>query len=148
MSTELFKDKYLNFAKINMQKLWHSAYWDGPINGLCLVNGEKCWFDLVESWDDKNSYPEDDEDFEAPWYRRFLIWKLLPEELVEVERRHAKFVRMVGNHCDYVDGKREYFKYTDLITKETVEKYYEEAKYEKPLSLYPSEDRIIGWSEI
>lgn len=57
---------------------------------------------------------------------------------------------MVGTHCDYTDdGKRaSNFHYTETITKETVEQYYEESKKDKFPDITPvSEEYILGWMQ-
>jgi hypothetical protein len=148
-----YKEKYHKFPQLQeMRKLWHSGYWDGPISGMCLIDGQKCWFDLIEEWSDNNHYPSEtdgvDADWEQPWYRRYLVWKLTDEQQAEIERRHAKFQRMVGTHCDYDDsGSRGHFHYNDTVTPETFKQYYEESKLEQPMDLTPNDDQIIGWYE-
>lgn len=144
-----YKDTYQNFPQLSSIKmLWHSGYWDGPLSGMCSVAGEKYWFECIEQWDDKNSYPEDDDDFYPPWYRRYLIWKLDPEQQVTIESRHLKFQTMVGTHTDYNEsGQRSHFRLSDKITQETVNQYYEEAKLEKRFDLIISDESIIGWFE-
>lgn len=66
--------------------LWHSGFWDGPINGLCLFQGRKCWFEMCE---------------DGASYRRFLVLELTAEELADEERWHALFREHVGTHTDY-----------------------------------------------
>lgn len=145
------KDSYQNLPKIpEMRKLYHLGYWDGPLSGMCLVDGQKYFFECIEEWLDNNSYPEDDDDFEAPWYRRYLLWRLTEEQLTSLEERHAKFQRMVGRHTDYDEnGKRCNFVYNETITPETVAQYYKEAKEETTvISMEPvSNDMILGWYE-
>lgn len=144
-----FKENYQKLPQLpTMRKLWHSNYWDGPLSGMCLIEGQKYWFECVEEWLDNNSYPEDDDDFETPWYRRFLIWKLTDEQQATIEARHAKFQRMVGTHCDYDEnGHRGNFHYNDTITPETFKQFYEESKLESRMDITPTEDRILGWYE-
>lgn len=93
-----YKTCYQDLPQIHKwKKLWHQGYWDGALSGVCEVNGEKCWFELLEEWSDNNSYsPEDSpeyEDFEPPWFRRFLVFKLSEEQYSELLRRHQKFER-------------------------------------------------------
>lgn len=144
-----YKDNYQNFQKLpEMRKLCHFGYWDGPLSGLCLINGERYWFECIEEWLDNNSYPEDDDDFEAPWYRRYLIWKLTDAQQADIDARHAKFQRMVGTHTDYDEnGHRSNFHYNETITPETLKQFYEESKLEKRLDITPTDDQILGWYE-
>jgi hypothetical protein len=147
---EKYKNSYQKFPQLpEMKKLWHRAYWDGPLSGLCLVDNQKYWFECIEEWLDNNSYPEnDDYDFEPPWYRRFVIWKLTDKQLTVIEAQHAKFQRMVGTHTDYDEnGNRGYFHYNETITPETFRQYYDEAKLETQLDITPSDAQIIGWYE-
>lgn len=147
---EKLKGTYQTLPQIpEMKKLYHLGYWDGPLSGMCLVNGEKYFFECIEEWTDNNSYPEDDDDFEAPWYRRFLLWKLTDEQQAHLDQRHAKFQRMVGTHTDYDEsGKRGNFVYNEQITAETVAQFYRESKDEPWISMDPaSDDMILGWYE-
>lgn len=146
-----YKETYQTLPQIqSMNMLLHHGYYDGPLSGMCEVDGQKCYFEFLDQWSYSNKWPEDDEDdFEPPWYRRFLIYRLSDEQLAAVEKRHEKFRRMVGKHSSYINGKREgWFEYTDTITLETVKQYYEEAKHEAPLNLDPvSPDCVLGWYE-
>lgn len=144
-----YKDNYQRFPKLPaMRKLCHFGYWDGPLSGLCLIDGQRYWYECIEEWLDNNNYPEDDDDFQAPWYRRFLIWKLTDEQQKYIDERHAKFQRMVGMHTDYDEnGQRGYFHYNDTVTPETFKQFYEESKLEKPLDITPTDEQILGWYE-
>lgn len=129
--------------------LFHVGYWDGPLSGLCLVDGTKCWFAMSEEYDGPHPETEQErDDFTPPWYRRFLVWRLSAEELAEVERRHEKFRRMVGTHCDYTeDGLRGRFALGGEITQATVDRYYAESKLEPVQNLKPADGSIVGWFE-
>ncbi len=78
---------------MKIRMLWHSDYWDGPMTGLALVNGEKVWFHF------------DGEDPSGP--RTFAIYRLPPDLLDLLEMWHRVFQEHVGEHCDYLeDGTR------------------------------------------
>lgn len=157
-SPKMILDNYINnyqrFPKLpEMRMLYHLGYWDGPLSGICLIDGQKYWFECIEEWRDNNKWPDENdpayEDFEPPWYRRYLIWKLTDDNLAEIEARHQKWQRMVGMHCDYDEnGARKFFHYTETITPETVRQYYEDAAKLPKLDLTPNEDQIIGWHEL
>jgi hypothetical protein len=143
-----YEETYTQLPKLQVKKLWHHGYWDGPTSGVCEVDGKKCWFELIEEWHDKyDDY--DDDDFTAPWYRRYLVHHLTDEQFKEIEARHEKFQRMVGTHTDYnEEGRRGNFHYNDTVSKETVEQYYKESKDEKFPDITPaSEEHILGWYE-
>jgi len=100
--------------------LWHSNYWDGPLSGVILWNGEKAWFDMQEEkynerlipdkeWKEyvdyiKEKYNEEaDEDdrMEHDRYRYFKVYRL-PEEIMNaIVHNHELFRTYVGTHTDY-----------------------------------------------
>lgn len=57
-----------------MKILTKYSYYDGAMSGLCLIDGVKYYFKWLEDW--KGDWPDDDDDFKPPWFRRYLIWKL------------------------------------------------------------------------
>lgn len=151
---DCYKNNYLHLPKINNWKiLWHNSYWDGPLNGVCEVNGTKCYFQSLEFWHDNNTYPPEDspeyEDFIQPWDRRFLVFRLTDEQFRYLEDRHKKFQTMVGMHTTYDEnGKRPSFHYNETITPETVKQYYLDVKNEKRMEINPISDEVIlGWYE-
>jgi hypothetical protein len=74
--------------------IFATNWWDGPLSGLCLYNGEKHWFQATEEW-----YEED-----KPYWRRFAVVKLTPEQIVDEEKWHELFKEKVGESLPYVDG--------------------------------------------
>jgi hypothetical protein len=42
-------------SKGETRLLYHLNYWDGPISGVCLYNGKKCYFSAL-----RDIYDEDD----------------------------------------------------------------------------------------
>lgn len=138
-----YKNTYQELPEIpHIKKLWHQGYWDGPCNGVCEVDNKKCWFELIDEWVDHNEWPDEDLDFEPLWYRRFLIVQLTDEQFQELKKRHEKFQRMVGTHCDYNDkGERGYYQPND-----TTDQYYKEQKSEPDYVLEAASDsHVIGW---
>jgi hypothetical protein len=73
-----------------MRMLWHVNYWDGPLSGLCLLNGRKHWFQIKGG-----VYDPDDE------AREFEIIYLTDEQIKAEDDRHNLWVKYVGEHCDY-----------------------------------------------
>lgn len=152
-TVEKYKLSYQSLPQIpEMKKLWYLGYWDGVWSGVCEVDGQKCFFDFLEAWYDNNRYPDEDDldydTFEAPWYRRFLIVKLTDEQYQELEKRHAKFQRMVGCHTDYDENGKCGTKNSPTATSETLKQYYDEAKVEvlSPMEA-ATEDHVLGWYE-
>ena len=107
--------------------LYHLNYWDGPISGVCLYNGKKCYFDTIEEVNDKillndkeweiyqkemleydpdYKFNEDDR-WEWDCYRIYGIYET-PEDVMEIlEENHELFCKFVGTHTDYdMNGKR------------------------------------------
>jgi hypothetical protein len=146
---EKFENNYEHLPKLlTMQKLWHYLYWDGPISGLCLLDGAKCWYQMVDEWSCHNEYP-DNIDFEAPWYRRFIIFKLTDEHLNIIELNHYKFQTMVGMHTTYDNNGHLLgcFRHTETINQDTVDQYYDWKKSIADLDISPAESQLIGWFE-
>ena len=140
---------YQSHPKIEVKMLWHAKYWDGPENGLCKVDNQKFWFELIEEYYDNNPYQSDDLAFIPPWYRRYVVMRLSQELLTDFEVRHEAFRLLVGGHTDYDDnGKRGHFEYNDTITKETVSKFYRESEMNRHQEVNPDDQDIIGWFEM
>lgn len=74
--------------------LFATNWWDGPLSGLCLYNDEKHWFQATEEW-----YEED-----KPYWRRYAVMKLTPEQLQLEERSHELFKEKVGESMPYING--------------------------------------------
>ena len=75
-----------------LKMLHHSNYYDGPLSGLALYNGQKVWFDCIE-WEDDNLFH----------CRRFNLHELSAKDLDEIEYWHKRFQQDVGYHTDYGD---------------------------------------------
>jgi hypothetical protein len=147
---EKYEPIYQSLPKLpKIKKLWHHGYWDGPTSGVCEVEGQKCWFELVDEWHDKyDDY--DDDDFQPLWWRRYLVHRLTDEQFNSLYNRHRKFQHMVGYHTDYDDdGHRlDRFPAGCSATQETTDQYFKETKTEDFPSIKPvSEEYIIGWYE-
>lgn len=77
--------------------LWHEDYYDGPLNGVGLLNGEKVRIMLVH------------EQEHCCRQRTYAIDRMPSEWMEYVERLHADFREMVGTHTEYeyADGVRK-----------------------------------------
>ena len=61
--------------KENIEILWHSGYYDGPVSGACQYNGKLHWFDLkLETHD-----------------RTFFVWPLTEEQEKVIRYWHEEF---------------------------------------------------------
>ena len=159
-ASDQYKKTYEStFKKIeskDARKLWVAGYYDGPLSGMCLVDGEKCWFDHLVDYPDEHPefYDEDNDDTWAdlPWGRRYLVWKLTPEQIENLEYNHSFFQKMVGTHmdCDENGNRKIGQVYSGDATPETLKKYYKEVSPTLVRkSVAPAtEDMIIGWYEV
>lgn len=66
--------------------LWIDNYWDGPLSGMCVVDGERCLFEMTdEAGNDARN-------------RTYNVYRLSPERLALEEYWHAQFVQHVGTY--------------------------------------------------
>lgn len=100
--------------------LFHNSYWDGPLNGLMLWEGEKAWFEHTEDEEIiitqeqlqvlanemKCTVDELEEEDKWMWpYRIYTVYRLPKDMLEAVEHNHKLFQDLVGDHCDYDKGR-------------------------------------------
>lgn len=97
--------------------LWHLGYWDGPLTGIAIHEGREHFFE-AENPDE----PLSD--------RRFLLFPLSDEEIVEERYWHSLFQEHVGAHTDYgEDGRRTA---GAVRPRSEWDRFYEPAKERKP----------------
>lgn len=103
-----------------LKMLHHSDYYDGPLSGLALYNGQKVWFAL-EDYEDENLFH----------CRTYGLYELSKEDLEEIEYWHKRFQQDVGYHTDYGDV---YTREGMGKDKKKFDDYYRDAKkfFEKP----------------
>lgn len=125
--------------------LWHSNYWDGPLSGMCLYQGQKYWFEIIdEFWSPKPDEVEENfsDDYDPTRTRTFKLIELSPEQLKDETVWHRYFQIMVGRHCDYdKNGKRvpKRLRYTE----ESFKKFYDAAKTRGPRDY--SSNKVVGY---
>jgi len=110
----------------NTRILWHASYWDGPISGVMLWNGEMCWFEQFGSeivneilmsdseWIDYKKMCEmnnftycDDDRIEHSRDRHMKVYRLPENILNDIIFNHEIFKKYVGEHTDYdINGNR------------------------------------------
>lgn len=84
-----------------VQLTWACDYEDGPLSGLCTIDGEVCWFDVVD-WEVKSDKNTKD----RPEVRLFQVYRLTPEQQDAETERHLCFVENVGRHFDYEQNRK------------------------------------------
>jgi hypothetical protein len=75
--------------KSDIKLLWHHVYWDGPLNGACIYNNERLWFECFK---------------EGSRHRKFVLLRLTKDQWEDIDFRHLKFQNYVGTHTDYDDN--------------------------------------------
>jgi hypothetical protein len=124
---------YVHLPRIErgeIRLLWHHAFWDGPLSGLCLYQGRKCWFERCA---------EGDEEGADGFYRRFLLLELSPEQLADEERWHELFRQKVGTHTDHDEARGA------VRPRETWREFYDEYARRGPVDY--SANPAVGWFE-
>ena len=119
------------FERHEIQLLWYADFWDGPINGLCLCDGNKCWFELLTAAE---------HDLPDTTQRRFLLLELSPHQLAEAEGWHDLFRQKVGTHCDFEEPHPE------VKPADSHREFYE-AYHHRPKVDY-SNNSALGWFEM
>jgi hypothetical protein len=110
--------------------LWHCGYWDGPLSGIALYQGQKYWFRVI----DRDAEP-----------RAAALQSLTREQLQFEENRHTLFQQHVGTHTDYdSSGKRNV---GALRPKSEWQKYYTTVPATAQQPTYEG-NPIIGWFEL
>ena len=120
----------------DVELMWHSMYYDGPLTGVLRYEGREHWFHCVESeWHAKEC--------QEGW-RKFVLVPIRSEDKPELYRRHALFENNVGTHTTYNDqGRREVGR---TKSQEEWPKYYDEAKtWEKLWHEVDSESKAIAY---
>jgi hypothetical protein len=82
----------LNFDEA-VQILWVDDWYDGPMSGACLWNGQHLWFNIHKVRERDDAYV-------------YGLYDLPAERWAIINHRHADFCIHIGEHYDYVDGKR------------------------------------------
>jgi hypothetical protein len=128
------KDTIEKIKKVDRDEvrlLWHVSYWDGPLTGLALYAGQKCWFQVVD--------PEAET-------RVAVLRSLTKDQLAGEEEDHRLFQEHVGMNTDYdSSGNREV---GHLRPVETRQVYYSAATGAEASRQSYGANPIIGWFEL
>jgi hypothetical protein len=121
----------LDSSKIRL--LWHYDYWDAPLSGPLLYEGQKYWFEMAKRY--RWIYEDSDE-------AEYLVIELSSAQLAEVEYWHELFRQKVGTHTEYHNNKRTK---GELKPGETRREYYSAREGRQPLDL--SSNTVVGYFE-
>ncbi len=117
--------KELRLKDPNYRILYHMNFWDGVLSGVCLWDGERHYFSMIqedheceimsdEDWKDwcdyciTNNIEIDNEDRNVYSTERIFAVYDTPDSVMEIiEENHNLFREYVGTHTDYDEnGKR------------------------------------------
>lgn len=118
-------DSYLTLPKIPLEEitpLWYDDYYDGHLSGKCLYKGTMHHYLIVAMghfvWDVEKK--QKDKEKSDPWWRRFLLIPMSPEEIQRATELQELFRKHVGTQCDYDESlphscqpQEEWSKYYD-----------------------------------
>ena len=127
----LARDDEVTIKRKDVKYLWHCGYWDGPLSGVCLHDGEKCWFDMVKEYNNGS--------------RTFKVVRLTPEQLKEEEYWHALFEEKVSTASSYDENERRHLSsdHSHLRPYEHHHEFYDEQKNRKDRDF--SNNEVIGY---
>lgn len=81
----------------DLEMLWHCGYWDGPLSGVALYNGDVVWFEVETD----HGMDDDETDYPLQGLREYSLHELTEEQKMDVVFNHIMFREMVGHHCDH-----------------------------------------------
>jgi hypothetical protein len=143
----------------NIRMLWHHDYWDGPISGVILWNGEYCWFNQIEQVDietpmseedkqefinycEKNGYKWYDSDLiDYESYRVYNVYRMPRAVMKAIIHNHSVFQEYVGTHTDYDEyGCRHH----NLKSKDFMDAFYSGKVKKEKVDLRLEEREVVG----
>lgn len=77
----------MRLPEVRERMLWHNSFWDGPLDGVCDINGVPHWFKCVNG-------------DEFAW-RIYLVFGMLPGEWEAERAHHEEWATTVGRHTEY-----------------------------------------------
>jgi hypothetical protein len=109
--------------------LWHAGYYDGPLNGMALYNGQYVWFDCFS------------DDYQEPYYgmRVYRLYELSEKEMKEQFNHHSKFRKYVGHHTDYGSAYAPF----EGKSREEMDKFYKDPKRIQPSKNF-TKNKMLG----
>jgi hypothetical protein len=114
----------------DLEPLWISDYYDGPLAGVALHSARFCSYLLAE---------EEPEPWREGWYRRYWLIQLTPDQEDEERQWHDLFRAHVGTHWDHPVGTEP----GRVKPREHHHLFYEPYSKRKPMVL--DDNDVIGW---
>ncbi len=79
--------------EVSERMLWHNEFWDGPLDGVCEVDGVPHWFKCANA--EESGWPI------------YLVYEMLPGEWEAERLHHEVWAETVGRHTeDIYDEQR------------------------------------------
>lgn len=89
--------------KVKAPVLWISGYYDGPLSGAVLLDGEVVWFSMIQDYEPTGEV--DDYGDEVWAGRRWGLYRITDEEFRKLVTDHFLFEHYVGtHHCNHSPG--------------------------------------------
>lgn len=149
---ELPQDYYLQYYKNlpqigtkDVRILWHGSYYDAPLDGICLYQGRKCWFEIFQALqiDDVRKRVDNEGVVWFDYWVRYLLVELSDDQITEEDCLHELFRQKVGTYCDY--DEQEQRRVGVLKPQEVWTEFFETTKKRKPRDF--SQNYVLGWFE-
>lgn len=122
------------YPDAEVRLLYASGYWDGPLEGLAEVAGERLWYCFAE-----------ESEGEQAWYRRFWLIRLSPQQLEEEDERQGSFRAHVGTHFDYDANRARHVE--GLKPRDGWHEHYDRYPPEQAQPSDPDTCLVVGWFE-
>lgn len=74
--------------EVSERMLWHNEFWDGPLDGVCEVDGVPHWFKCANA--EESGWPI------------YLVYEMLPGEWEAERLHHEDWAKTVGRHTEYI----------------------------------------------
>jgi len=99
----------LNHLHGKCQIMWYERYYDGPISGVLMYEGDIHFFTMIEEYEptteDIQRWREDDDDDSEDdfykWYRKHAVYALSDDDKIRLVTLHALWQSHMGVHSDY-----------------------------------------------
>lgn len=132
--TQLSYDAIPRIQVHEIQLLWCSDYWDGPQSGMLIYNNKCHRFETVA---------ENEEEAPTPWFRRYAVLALSPEQLAKEQEVQEAFEKHVGTFR--LDGFQRIP--VDLNPREEWHFFYDKYLEFCENSKRYDENKVVAWFE-
>ena len=144
----------------NNRLLYHLNFWDGPLSGVMLWEGERVFFNCIdtffeiEPWTEEeiNNYKDrnknnliDEDYFDYNQIRIFAVYRIEANVMESIDYNHERFRTYVGYHTDYnEEGKREI---GNLKPSKLHDEFYKKPDLLRKYELNLKDENILGYFE-